>query len=257
MGIFSFHLAHVPANVAARALLRGSTDGERVAGLEHVEHLSLMTLGAPPVSLERLQLRRLAVFASWESEAALDSCLGGDALGRYLAEGWHLRLEFVRRWGGVTGLHRLPLNASTMADDEPVVAVTLAHLRLPELRRFFAWGRPVEQQVRGSPGVSLAVAAVRPPRTFSTFSVWRSVGEMRDMVEGRAQGSCEPRGPHGSGTVSATGGTVGGPAVDGRHAGAMAERERRDFHSEFTTLRFRPLSEHGAWEGRRSIVPWH
>ena len=256
MGIFSFHLAHVPVTVAARALLRGSSDGVRVPGLEHVEHLSLMTLGAPPVSLERLQVRRLAVFASWESEAALDSYLGDDGLGRHLAEGWHVRLEFVRRWGAVDGLHRLPLNASVMADDEPVVAVTLAHLRLPELRRFFAWGRPVEQQVRDSPGVLLALAAVRPPRTFSTFSVWRSVGEMRDMVEGRARGSGEPGDAHRLGTVSATGGTVGGRAVDGRHAGAMAERERRDFHSQFTTLRFRPISEHGAWEGRRTIVPW-
>ncbi|MFW5474702.1 hypothetical protein ACOCJ5_15445 [Knoellia sp. CPCC 206450] len=240
MGIFSFHLAHVPVTVAARALARGQADGRAVPGLEHVEHLSLMTLGAPPVSLERLQLRRLAVFATWESESALDDHLASDALGRHLADGWHVRLEFVRRWGAVTALHRLPLNASVMADDEPVVAVTLAHLKLPELRRFFAWGRPVEQQVRDSPGVSLALAAVRPPRTFSTFSVWRSVAEMRDMVEGRAD-----RAGHGAGAA----------AADGRHAGAMAERERRDFHSEFTTLRFRPLSEHGSWEGRHSIVP--
>ena len=128
MGIFSFHLAHVPASVAARALVRGSSDGERVAGLQHVEHLSLMTLGAPPVSLERLQLRRLAVFASWESEQALEDHLGGDGLGRHLADGWHVRLEFVRRWGAVTVLHLLPLNSSTIDDDEPVVAVTLAHL---------------------------------------------------------------------------------------------------------------------------------
>ena len=40
-----------------------------------------------------------------------------------------------------------------------------------------------------------------------------------------------------------------------RHAAAMAERERRDFHHEFATYRFRPLSEHGAWEGRTGIVP--
>ena len=40
-----------------------------------------------------------------------------------------------------------------------------------------------------------------------------------------------------------------------RHAAAMAERQRRDFHQEFATYRFRPLSEHGAWEGRTGIVP--
>lgn len=231
MGIHSFHLAEVPAITAARALVR-SPERHPVAGLEHVEHLSFMTLGAPAVSLERIQLRRHAVFAQWESEQALDDYLAMDAFGRHLATGWHVRLEFVRRWGAVSGLQRLPLNAATMDDEEPVVAVTLAHLRLAHLPRFFRWGRPVEQLVRDSPGVSLALAAVRPPRTFSTFTVWQSVREMRAMVEGR-------RGGH----------------APGRHASAMAEREREDFHSEFTTLRFRPLSEHGEWDGRRGIVP--
>ena len=237
MGTHSFHLAVVPPLLAARALGVGARETESVDGLEHVEHLSLMTLGAPAVSLERLQLRRHAVFAQWESEAALDSYLADDPLGRHLAAGWHVRLEFVRRWGVVSGLDRLRPNAGSMADEEPVVAVTLAHLKLPELRRFYAWGRPVEQQVRDSPGATLALAAVRPPRTFSTFSVWRSVREMREMVQG-----------HGAG--------AGVGAASQRHAGAMVERERRDFHSEFTTLRFRPLSEHGSWQGRSGIVPW-
>lgn len=234
MGIHSFHLATVPPTTAARALFR-STNGpveHGVPGLTHIEHLSRMRLGAPAISLERLQLRRLAVFAQWDTEQALDHYLASNPLGQHLADGWHVRLEFVRRWGAVTGLHRLPLNASTMEPDEPVVAVTLAHLKLPQLRRFFQWGRPVEQMVRDSPGTTLALAAVRPPRTFSTFTVWNSVQQMRDMVEG-----------HGRGQASE------------RHVTAMAEREREDFHSEFTTLRFRPLSEHGEWEGRSRIVP--
>ncbi|MFC7488322.1 hypothetical protein [Knoellia pratensis] len=234
MRIHSFHLATVPPTTAASALFR-SSNGPRddgVPGPTHIEHLSVMQLGAPAISFERLQLRRVAVFAQWESEGALDDYLGATPLGRHLAQGWHVRLEFVRRWGAVTGLHRLPLNASTMEPEEPVVAVTLAHLKLPQLRRFFHWGRPVEQLVRDSPGTTLALAAVRPPRTFSTFTIWNSVGAMRAMVEG-----------HGSGHSPQ------------RHATAMAEREREDFHFEFTTLRFRPLSEHGEWEGRRGIVP--
>ena len=35
----------------------------------------------------------------------------------------------------------------------------------------------------------------------------------------------------------------------------MVERERKDLHYEFTTLRLRALSEHGHWEGRKNIVP--
>ena len=41
-----------------------------------------------------------------------------------------------------------------------------------------------------------------------------------------------------------------------RHAAAMVERQRKDFHFEFTTLRFRPLAEFRNWEGRANIVPF-
>ncbi|MBM4074790.1 MAG: hypothetical protein FJ267_04015, partial [Planctomycetes bacterium] len=65
-----------------------------------------------------------------------------------------------------------------------------------------------------------------------TFSVWTSQNEMVDMVRGHSQV------PHPK-----------------RHVHAMAERERKDFHFEFTTLRFKPLGEYGNWEGRTNIVP--
>jgi hypothetical protein len=49
----------------------------------------------------------------------------------------------------------------------------------------------------------------------------------------------------------------GHSAIEGseRHAAAMGERRRKDFHFEFTTLRFTCIGEYGAWEGRTSIVP--
>ena len=40
-----------------------------------------------------------------------------------------------------------------------------------------------------------------------------------------------------------------------RHSDAMKERERKDFHFEFTTLRFKPLSEFGCWKGQTSFIP--
>jgi hypothetical protein len=105
-------------------------------------------------------------------------------------------------------------------------------LKLPQLFRFISWGKPVEELVRDHPGATLALAAIRPPRTFSTFSVWRSQREMTDMV-------------HGNGSAPGA----------GRHAEAMIERNRKDFHYEFTTLRFRAIAEHGVWAGRSDIVP--
>lgn len=47
-----------------------------------------------------------------------------------------------------------------------------------------------------------------------------------------------------------------GEAADrARHSSAMQERDRRDFHHEFTTLRFRPISEHGTWNGQSNYLP--
>ena len=40
-----------------------------------------------------------------------------------------------------------------------------------------------------------------------------------------------------------------------RHFNAMKERNRKDFHFEFTTLRFKPISEHGKWSNSDSFLP--
>lgn len=229
MSLYSFHLAHMPLLSATGRLLRPP----KAPGLRHIEVLAGMQLGAAVISPHRMQLRRMAVFAQWEDEAALVAFLAQHPFGRKLNEGWHVRLEFVRRWGEVRELAPLPEAAGRLGLDEPVVAVTLARMRLPELPRFIRWGRPVERQIRDHPETTLAMAAIRLPRTVSTFSIWNSTRAMTGMVFGRDDGGAARR-----------------------HAEAMNERERRDFHREFTTLRFKPLSEHGSWEGRANYVPW-
>lgn len=179
-----------------------------------------------------MKLRNLAFFAAWENAEALDGFLADNELGRRLAEGWHVRLELIRRWGTFAELVDFLPSDEVIDPEQPVVAVTLARLKLPQVFRFIRWGKPVEEQVRDHPGTSLAMAAMRPLRTFSTFSVWRSLREMTNMVHGKDS-----------------------LAGADRHAEAMRERERKDFHYKFTTLRFRAISEHGMWLGRGNIVP--
>ena len=205
---------------------------QTVVGLRHAECMTRMTLGAPIVSPERMQLCHAVMFAAWESEDAIDEFLTTSPVGRCFAGGWHVRLAFVRRWGSVPELDGLAEGMEELDSSAPVVAVTLARMKLPQVPRFIRWGRPVEELVRDHPGAIFAMAAMRLPRTVSTFSVWRSQREMLDMVRGH---SAVPR-PE-------------------RHAAAMIERTRKDFHFQFTTLRFRPLSEHGEWEGRHGMVP--
>lgn len=231
MTIHTFHLAQLPAHLSARALVRPPT-GDSVPGLDHAECMALMRLGAPALSRDRMQVQRFAMFAQWQDEDALEQFLSHHPLGGRLSAGWHVRLQFLRRWSSLAALPDLPLRDGTWEPDEPVVAVTVARMRLPEVPRFLTWGKPVERLVRDHPGTTLALAAFRPPRTIATFSIWRTVREMEEMVHGRS--------------------AVTKPE---RHAAAMAERTRRDFHHEFATFRFRPLSEHGEWDGRSGIVP--
>jgi hypothetical protein len=231
MTVFTFHLAKTGISTTLRSLFRPPT-GQKVRGLIHAECMTRMTLGAPILSPARMQLRHLTMFAAWESHNAIDEFLTSTSLGRALATGWHVRMALLRRWGHVSEFDGFAESVGEQDPAAPVIAVTLARTKPLQVARFIRWGKPVEQLVRDHPGTTLALAANRPPRTVSTFSVWTSQREMVDMVRGQSD---VPR-PE-------------------RHAVAMAERQRKDFHFEFTTLRFRPITEHGIWEGRTNIVP--
>ena len=229
MSIFSFHLAETDLATSTKALLRPPTSSI-VPGLRRAECMTVMELGSPILSPARMQLRHLAVFASWDDEHAIETFLKNTELGRTLAMGWQARLELVRRWGHVSEFDETPTRDDT-DPDAPVVAVTLARLKLPQVPRFIYWGKPVERLVRDHPGQTLALAAMRPPRTVCTLSVWHGRREMLGMVHGHG----ELPGAH-------------------RHAEAMVELRRKTFHREFTTLRFIPLLESGEWQGRTPIA---
>ena len=225
----SFHLADLPAWVSAATLVR-PPNRTAIKGLAHAECLVLMQFGAPIVSTARLQLGRFAMFAQWEGQGALDRFLEMHRLGRRLAEGWHVRLQYLRRYGEVAAMRGLPEKAGDWDMDEPIAAFTLARMKLPEIPRFLRWGRPVERLIANHPAAVFSTGAQRPPNTISTFSIWRTVREMTEMVHGR------------------------GEMPDAHvHRTAMAEQRRRDFHHESTFMRFRPLGEHGTWQGRRLL----
>jgi len=230
MSVFSYHLAKTTYANGLKTILLPPTP-ESVSGLIHAEFMSVMTLGSPIISRSRMLFNQVAVFAQWESEAAIDEFLQNDRAGKMLGKGWHARLSFLRQWGSISGFE-IP-NENLETDPAlPVVAVTIARMKMFQVPRFLHWGRPVEKLVRDHPGTTLSLASIRYPRTISTFSVWKSAKEMTDMVRGHS--------------------AVPQPK---RHIDAMKERDRKDFHFEFTTLRFEPISESGEWNGRVKIIP--
>lgn len=231
MSVFSYHLAKTSYSTALKALLFPAKP-EDLPGLVHAEFMTVMTLGSPIVSPSRMLANQIAVFAQWNDENAINSYLEKDRVGRMLAKGWHTRLSFLRQWGSISDFEIPENNHETYPPDSPVVAVTLARMKMFEVPRFINWGRPVEKLVRDHPGTKLSLASIRFPRTVSTFSVWESEKQMTDMVRGHS--------------------SVPQPK---RHIDAMKERDRKDFHFEFTTLRFEPISEFGEWGGRSRIIP--
>lgn len=231
MSIFTYHLVRTSYWSALKAIVFPLAP-KNVKGLIHAECMTAMTLGSPVFSTSRMLIREIAVFAQWENEAAIDNFMSENKLGRILANGWYTKLSFLRQWGSITGF-KIPTEMSgTETPESPVVAVTIARMKLPEIPRFIRWGRPVEKQVRDHPGTTLSLASIRFPRTVSTFSIWKSKKEMTDMVHGHSTGHQSKK-----------------------HVNAMKERNRKDFHFEFTTLRFQPISELGEWKGQKNFIP--
>jgi hypothetical protein len=231
MKVFTLGLAKTPLALTFSSLYR-PPNPITVRGLVHAECLTPMKLGSPILSPARMQLNKVVMFAAWESEGAVDDFLNATKLGRSISEGWHLRMTFLRRWGCVRELASLPESVSESDPQEPVASFTLARMRFLEVPRFVRWGRPVEAQVRDDPETTFSLAAIRYPNSIATFSIWKSQQAMVGMVRGHR----DVEQPH-------------------RHADAMKERARRDFHHEFTTLRFKPLAEFGKWEGRSKLLP--
>jgi hypothetical protein len=231
MSVFSYHLVKTSYSSALKALLF-TPRSEDLPGLVHVELMTVMTLGSPIFSPSRMLANQVAVFAQWDDENAINNYLENDRVGRMLSKGWHTRLSFLRQWGSISHFDIPQSNSETYPSDSPVVAVTLARMKMFSVPRFIQWGRPVEKLVRDHPGTTLSLASIRLPRTVSTFSIWKSAKEMTDMVRGHS--------------------SVPQPK---RHIDAMKERDRKDFHFEFTTLRFKPISEFGEWDRRSNIIP--
>ncbi|PIE49997.1 MAG: hypothetical protein CSA38_05330 [Flavobacteriales bacterium] len=226
MSISSFHLVKIPLGKAIKGLFFNLID-KNARGLMYAEYMTAMTLGSPILSPSRFLIREVAIFAQWEREEDLEYFLEKDKFGKLLNKGWHIRLGFMRAWGSIKG-YQIPNKKETLdTPNSPVVAVTLARMKPFEIPRFLHWGRPVEKLVRDHSGTLLSLASFKFPNTISTFTIWKNQKEMESMVHGHSKMS-QPK----------------------RHAKAMKERERRNFHFEFTTLRFKLLAEYGAWKGK-------
>jgi len=230
MNISTFHLVKIPFRKALKGLFFNLIKKD-TEGLIYSEYMTAMTLGSPILSPSRFLIREIAIFAQWKSEKHLENFLEKDSFGKVLNKGWHIRLGFMRDWGNIKG-YKVPKEKELLDSlNAPVVAVTIAQMKPFAVPRFLNWGRPVEKLVRDHSGTLLSLASFKFANTISTFTIWKNVKEMESMVHGHSKME-KPK----------------------RHSNAMKERERKDFHFEFTTLRFKPLSEYGSWKGKSNYT---
>lgn len=192
-----------------------------------------MKLGVPIASPPRYNIKTVAFFAWWQEAHYLDEFLEHPSQ-RLFDGGWHVRLKLYRRWGEIAELRNAVVDPNIAVRDKPIVAVTLARLNILQTPRFIKWGMPVESQVRDHKGQSLALAAFRPFNTFSTLSIWNNESAMTNMVYGKNK------------------------LDDGEsHQLSMQEMIRKNFHHEFTTMRFAPFAEAGEWDGKSDLFAAH
>lgn len=210
--IFSYHIVRTDIVTALREMFLPT----KFPGLLHSEGLFSMKLGAPITNPSRYGLTEFVFFARWEDEKSLEHFLAKSGMGKTIAQGWHVRLKFYRRWGSISEFSSMPENEENLNPQFPVVGITLARLKISEALRFLKWGKPVEHLVKNHPGKTFAMASMRPIGTLSTFSIWKSERDMVSMVKG-----------------------------NNVHGKAITEQMKRSFHHEFSTMRFYLLGEFG------------
>ena len=196
------------------ALLRKGGSPLDAPGLRYSEAAGLVPLAGkgPP-----LPPRGTLLISSWDDDDALDRFLAENPI-----DGYHVRMRPTRIVGVWPEIPGLPAEELPMEADEPATVLTLGRPRVPRLLRFARTSRPAEKLAVDHPGLVKGTAAARLPRFVATFSIWRTVSEMRDYALGRP---------------------------DPRHLDAIKADRRKTFHHQEAFVRFRPYASSGSWGG--------
>ena len=171
-------------------------------------------------------LRRWALLAVWQDEAALEQFLAGSPVAagwrQSGGESWSVRLRYAGghgRWGG-----RDPfagMTAGLLDTGRPVAVLTRAAIRPRQLARFHRAAPAVDRELAAAGGCLRAVGMGEwPVARQATFSLWRDLTAVR--------GFAYAAGPHRS---------------------VVARTRAQDWYSEECFARFVPYGSAGAWDG--------
>jgi hypothetical protein len=220
--IMSLHLAEVSTGKAMSALRSGPAP-QAHEGLHWASTFLMSPLRAEKAMFD-VKPTGAALLAAWDNDEALDRYLS-HASARPYDNGFRARFEPVRTVGAWPGLLELP-RREIPVDDHPIGVLTLARVRMNRAVPFVAAASHAERDAAHHPAFLEGTSLIKPPNQVATFSLWRSVKEMRQY-------------------------TVG--SYPGGHVRAMKRHEERDFHHETIFVRLRPYAVDGHWNGRNPL----
>ena len=216
--IVSVHIAEQGVRRSLGLLRKGRRPLD-APGLRYAEAAGLVPLAArvPP-----LPPRGTILISSWDDDDALDRFLEANPI-----DGYNVRMRATRIVGAWPDMPELPTEEEAMETDEPAAVLTLGRPRLLRFPPFVRTSRPAEKLARDHPALVKGTAAARLPRFVATFSIWRTVSEMRDYALGRP---------------------------DARHLNAIKADRKKSFHHQEAFVRFRPYASSGSWGGRDPLA---
>lgn len=226
--IASFHLVREAGSRTLFALTRMATDRPRLARVDGLAFWRLLGTGRRAETGPGSELRRTALFALWENEAAFDRFVASHAIARRWAdhpEAWHVRLRALGghgRWRGVDVLDGMEHGQAS----GPVAIITRADVRRQAWRDFRQAGREVDAELRRAPGLLDVVGIGEAPAgRLATFSLWRSLTDARHFAYAMP-----------------------------RHAQVIRQTREHGWYSEELFARFEPYASTGAWDGRDPLA---
>jgi hypothetical protein len=184
--LVTLHLWRVPRRAVPAAVLRMGTERRRVRAVPGVRFAKLLGTGdGGTFGVRDADPRRWGLLASWSDRAAARAFERSPVATRWhrlAEEAWRVELRPLAargRWSG-----REPFGTPAGGRwDGPVAAVTRARLAPGRLRSFWRAVPPVAADLRGRPGLRLAVGIGEAPVGLQgTFSLWESSRALREFA---------------------------------------------------------------------------